>query len=1396
MRIVIDLQGAQSTGSRNRGIGRYSLSLAQGIIRNRGEHEVYLALNGLFANTIEPIRAAFDNLLPQEHIRVWHAPDPVNNLSSDNNWRRKTAELVREAFLASLKPDIVLIASLFEGLTDDAVTSIGNLSLTIPTAAVLYDLIPLINRLPYLENPVVEAWYENKLDHLRRADLLLAISESSRQEAIRYLSFPPEQAINISTAADPQFLPQQISKQKEAEIRERYHLQRPFVMYTGGIDHRKNIEGLIRAYAKLSKALRTKHQLAIICSIQPSSRTALEVLAKQQGLAAGELVLTGYVPENDLITLYNLCKTFVFPSWHEGFGLPALEAMCCGRAVISANTSSLPEVIGCDDALFDPHSDESIAHKLTQVLSDDSFRQRLEQHGLKQARRFSWDVSAKAAIAAIEAWHSSQTTTSPVSFATDRRPRLAYVSPLPPERSGISDYSTELLPELARHYDIEVIIAQDSISDPWIKANCPVRNVEWFKAHTNRYDRVLYHFGNSYFHQHMFELLAEVPGVVILHDFFLSGIVAHMDFTGYRPGCWTRELYKSHGYASVQQRFSTRDSSKIIWRYPCNLSVLKNALGVIAHSENSRQLSRQWYGTPAGNSCSTIPLLRVPPHDTDRVAARRSLGINNSDFLICSFGMVANTKLNHRLLDAWLASMLAQDKNCKLVFVGEHHGGYGAQLLEAITRSGLQNRIQITGWADTNKFHHYLAAADISVQLRTLSRGETSAAVLDCMNYSLPTIINANGSMADLPDDAVWKLPDEFDDGQLVEALETLWHDEVYRQKLGSRAKEIVRTRHSPRICSDLYTMSIEFMYQKASTDINALVESLTKVEPTAEAVDVWKNLANSISMSIPTQHPFHQILIDVSELICRDGRSGIQRVVRAILRELLNNPPSNYRIEPVYATPDQGYHYARRFTLRFLDCPDSDLTDEPIEFCAGDLFLGLDFRPEVVLRQKNFYQQLRDYGVKVQFVVYDILPILQPNNFMFGASDWIQRWMQTISLFDSAICISRTVATNVLDWLKENGEERHRPFNIGHFHLGSDIDASSPTKGLPANASEILNQLESHPSFLMVGTIEPRKSHAQTLAAFENLWKRGIVANLVFVGKEGWMVDTLIDKLRTHTQLGKQLFWLDDISDEYLEKIYASSTCLIAASVGEGFGLPLIEAAQHKLPIIARDIPVFREVAGDSAYYFSGLEAENLADAIKDWLTLDKDGNTPQPDAIPLLTWAQSTQQLLNVMLNDNGMTPWMSDGRYRYHLGSDVRLFTQVGKREGINILTTGVSGYLIFGPYLSLTAGRYQIRIYGQIRQLGHSPAYADASMQSGSSVLSSQVLTSLSTEGLVAEMEAFVTTSVTDFEVRVWVDADSDLSISKLEILPETVFNKQPLLSVSGTFINKSTKESVM
>src|ERR1700693_418164 len=143
MRILLDLQGAQ-TNSRFRGIGRYSLALAQSIARDAGDHEVWLAQGGRFPDSIEPLRAAFARLIPPERIRVFEVPSHLAELEVANGWRMQAAELLREKFLADLRPDIVHVSSLFEGYGDDHVASVGRLDPNIRTAVTLYDLIPLL----------------------------------------------------------------------------------------------------------------------------------------------------------------------------------------------------------------------------------------------------------------------------------------------------------------------------------------------------------------------------------------------------------------------------------------------------------------------------------------------------------------------------------------------------------------------------------------------------------------------------------------------------------------------------------------------------------------------------------------------------------------------------------------------------------------------------------------------------------------------------------------------------------------------------------------------------------------------------------------------------------------------------------------------------------------------------------------------------------------------------------------------------------------------------------------------------------------------------------------------------------------------------------------------------
>jgi glycosyltransferase involved in cell wall biosynthesis len=165
----------------------------------------------------------------------------------------------------------------------------------------------------------------------------------------------------------------------------------------------------------------------------------------------------------------------------------------------------------------------------------------------------------------------------------------------------------------------------------------------------------------------------------------------------------------------------------------------------------------------------------------------------------------------------------------------------------------------------------------------------------------------------------------------------------------------------------------------------------------------------------------------------------------------------------------------------------------------------------------------------------------------------------------------------------------------------------------------------------VLVGTVEPRKGHAQALAAFERLWAAGSDAQLLILGRAGWGVDALVGRLREHPQRGRLLHWIEQAADAELAAAYRSASALLAPSLDEGFGLPLAEAAGFGLPVLARDLPVFREVAGDRASYFSGSDPEALAKAVEDWIARHRAGGVPVPLSAP--TWRDSADSVRDAL-------------------------------------------------------------------------------------------------------------------------------------------------------------------
>lgn len=824
----------------------------------------------------------------------------------------------------------------------------------------------------------------------------------------------------------------------------------------------------------------------------------------------------------------------------------------------------------------------------------------------------------------------------------DTRPTLAFVSPLPPERSGIADYSAELLPELARHYRLTLISAGEPTQDPWLRANFDVMDLAGFRASADRFDRRLYHLGNSHFHAHMPDLIAEHPGVVVLHDFYLGHLHAWRQLSGGEPDALIRALFESHGWPALRH-LAVEGGESAIWRFPANGAQIADSAGVIVHSEHAIRLAHDWLPAAQAARLRRVAQLRRPPPALDRARARAELGLEAEAFVVCSFGFLGPSKRNADLLAAWLDSPLSRRPECRLVFVGQNAGGDPGEAMQRRLRAlppGVQ--VRITGFVTPDDYARWLAAADLAVQLRTLDRGETSRGVLDCLAHGIPLIVNAHGGLADLASDLVVRLPDDCTVGQLRAAIEALHADPDRRAGLSRRAREHIARHHHPVIVAAAFHECIEHLSRHdpiarrrrliarlgccsppGASELESMLEPLARLDPADSAPGRW--------------------FIDISALR-RAGRvTGIERVTHALLLALLDDPRLAGRVVPVQSCAE-GYRQAWDYPLRHIGLDPGGLSAEPVQPRAGDLFLGLDWMPHDIPLHQARLAGWRARGVRLWFLVHDILPVTHPQWFPAPLPPLMRRWLAALtSLADGLLCVSAATADEVDAWCRAQGIE---PPPLRVSHNGADFLPSDSAPPVLAPALE--SALAARPSLLMVGTLEPRKGHAQAFAALERLWSDGVDINLIVVGASGWPNDTAADRrpilecerwLLASPERERRLFWVRAADDATLAVLYQRASALLAAAEGEGFGLPLIEAAHYGLALIARDIPVFREIAGAHAWYFEAApdpEGVRLAAALRDWLAARDQGRIPTSRGLTALTWSQSAACLREHLLAD----------------------------------------------------------------------------------------------------------------------------------------------------------------
>ncbi len=347
---------------------------------------------------------------------------------------------------------------------------------------------------------------------------------------------------------------------------------------------------------------------------------------------------------------------------------------------------------------------------------------------------------------------------------------------------------------------------------------------------------------------------------------------------------------------------------------------------------------------------------------------------------------------------------------------------------------------------------------------------------------------------------------------------------------------------------------------------------------------------------------------------------------------------PGPWEIEPVIGSADSKNFYKADVDTRaenFLASVDKIA----IYPSSSDVFLGVDLHYKIEPELVAVLDSYRSNGCSIFFVVYDILPVTHPelfsvNDKWFGNEDFLAQftcWLSAAANLSSAlISISSTTQSYVENWLDKQPIFENRHPRLAHFQLGAT--QSQCLENPPTN--RLIGVFESTTTFLMVGTLEPRKCHALAIDAFDFLWSEGGKQKLVVIGKPGWKSEELIMRINTHIHLGRNLIYMDSATDEELVYSYTNANALLSISEAEGFGLPNVEAASYGLPILARDIDVFREVCGEGAYYLpKDLNSGILAQHLRNWIKLAATGNAPSSSHVKVVSWRASALELINAM-------------------------------------------------------------------------------------------------------------------------------------------------------------------
>ena len=628
----------------------------------------------------------------------------------------------------------------------------------IPSATVVYDFIPLEEPERYFAAPGTRLDYHVALRWLARYELFLPISYDAAAGLGARLGVPGSRIVVTGAPLAAAF-------DTLAPGPARH------VLVVGGSDPRKNPEVVIRAHAR-AKALQAALVPLVVTGDYPAAwldeqRAAAAALGGDPGL----IEAPGHVDEQTLLSLYASARCVVAPSRAEGFSLPVVEAMASGVPALGSDIPAHRELL--DAGLFGPDDDLALAALLARTL-DPAWRAETLARQAKVWPRFRATAVARRFWAGVARLHPRAAPSAPAA-----RPRVALLTPLPPARSGVADYSAVTCAELGRRVELHVFTPSENAPKPPGAAS--VSPLSAYPLVSSRFDRVIAVLGNSVFHLDILRLLLRHGGAVILHDGRMLDLYAgHIN------------LEKTQ--AMAERELGRKLGDNEIWWWlagdvpPAALilaDVAAAAEPLLMHSQAGVAEVERRYGVRAGHLPFCVYRAIEPEtlSPSGRAQARARLGLQPGELLIASFGYVHPSKAP---LDCVWALFLLRSWGieARLHFVG-------SSLMEVDTLTPLVGELGLAGhvqlpadFVGEDVYRDHLVVADIGIQLRTSGVGSVSGALSDCIAAGLPTVASLTLAEALDAPDYVRTVPDAPSPVLVAEAIAGL---------LGSAATETAR---------------------------------------------------------------------------------------------------------------------------------------------------------------------------------------------------------------------------------------------------------------------------------------------------------------------------------------------------------------------------------------------------------------------------------------------------------------------------------------------------------------------------------------------------------------------------------------------------------------------------